>query len=69
MLCKALKLKGGIKARIFGLNEAFAMEELIHQGLMRQGHRHDLVTGQELVVIMTRAAEHMKMRLGEGSPS
>ena len=63
MLGKALRLKGGLKARLFGWNERFAMEELIHQGIMREGHGADLVTGQELVVITTRAAEHMAGRM------
>jgi len=62
MLCKTLKLKGGLKARLLGLSERFAMEELIYQGIMRQGHSKDLVTGQELVLIMTGAAQHMLSR-------
>ena len=57
MLTKMLSLKGGLKARLFGMSERFAMEELIHQGMMREGHKRDLVTGQELVVVMTQAAQ------------
>jgi len=57
MLCRALNLKGGLKARMLGLHKRFAMEELIYRGVMRQGHNLDLVTGQELVVVVTRAAQ------------
>jgi hypothetical protein len=62
LLGKALGLKGGLKARILGWNERFAMEELIHQEIMRAGHPDDFVTGQELVVIMTRAVSHLAGR-------
>jgi len=62
MLCKTLKLKGGLKAHLLGLNERFAMDELIYQGVMRPGHKADLVSGQELVLIMTGAAQHMLAR-------
>lgn len=63
MLGKTLRLKGGLKAQLLGWNRRFAMEELIHQGIMREGHGADFMTGQELVVIMTRAAEHMAGRM------
>lgn len=63
MIAKTLHLKGGLKARLFGLNERFAMEELIHQDIMRAGHAQDLVTGQELVVLMTRSAEHLSEQM------
>ena len=62
MLVKALKFRGGLKAAILGMNERFAMEELIYRGIMRKGHGKDLVTGQELVLVMTRAAEHLAQR-------
>lgn len=62
MLVKALRLRGGLKAWALGMNERFAMEELLYRGIMRQGHGKDLVTGQELVLIMTRAAEHLGRR-------
>jgi len=63
MLCKTLRLQGGLKAKFVGMNERFAMEELIYQRIMREGHALDLVTGQELVVIMTQAAQHMLSRI------
>lgn len=59
MLTKMLRLKGGLKARIFGISERFAMEELSHQGILREGHKQDLITGQELVIIMTQAAQFL----------
>ena len=64
MLVKMLRLNGGLKARLLGMNERFALEELISQGIMREGHPLDLVTGQELVLVMTRAAEFMRARSG-----
>ena len=66
MLCKTLKLKGGFKARLLGMNERFAMEELTHWEIMREGHKLDLVTGQELVIIMTQAAQHILSRMERG---
>lgn len=59
MLTKMLRLKGGLKARIFGTSERFAMEELLHQGILREGHKEDLITGQELVIIMTQSAQFL----------
>ena len=59
ILFKILRLKGGVKARLFGVNERFAMEELIYQGLMRPGHKLDLVTGQELVLTMNASGQYM----------
>jgi hypothetical protein len=62
MLAKMLRLKGGLKARLLGMNQRFAMEELIYEGIMREGHGRDLVTGQELVFVMTAAANFMTAR-------
>lgn len=62
ILVRMLKLKGGLKARFLGLNQRLAIEELIHQEIMRAGHGADLVTGKELVRIMTRTAQHMISR-------
>lgn len=62
MLVKMLRLKGGLKARILGMNQRFAMEELIYEGIMREGHQRDLITGQELVYVATSVAEFMAAR-------
>ncbi|MFH1800083.1 MAG: hypothetical protein ABH891_04455 [Candidatus Omnitrophota bacterium] len=62
MLVKMLRLKGGLKARLLRMNQRFAMEELIYEGIMRAGHGRDLVTGQELVFVMTATANFMADR-------
>jgi len=67
-LVKTLRLKGGLKARLLGMNERFAMEELLHQNIMRPGHRQDFMTGDELVVVMTNALNFMAMRNEKAGP-
>lgn len=62
MVAKMLRLKGGLKARLMGMNKRFAMEELIHEGIMREGHGKDLMTGIELVEVMTQSADFMLRR-------
>lgn len=64
MVVKMLRLEGGLKAHLFGMNRRFAMEELIHEGIMREGHGQDLMTGTELVQVMTQALDFM-LRRGE----
>lgn len=64
-LVKTLRLKGGLKARLLGMNQRFALEELIYQEVMRPGNSQDFITGEELVVIMTRALDLMANRRGE----
>lgn len=64
MVVKMLGLKGGAKARLVGMNKRFSMEALIHEGIMREGHGMDLMTGTELVEVMAQAADFM-LRRGE----
>ncbi|MDD5216680.1 MAG: hypothetical protein PHN49_11120 [Candidatus Omnitrophica bacterium] len=63
-LVKTLRLHGGLKARLFGMNKRFALEELIYQGVMSPVHSRDYVTGEELVAIMTQALNLMAERRG-----
>ena len=59
MFCKALKIKGGILLTLFGVNQRYALQELVHQGVMSSGHVKDVVSGEELVSILTRAGNYM----------
>lgn len=56
LFCRVLDLKGGILARIFGLNERRAIKELGFQGLINDGNVSDYISGKELIIILTRAA-------------
>lgn len=59
MFCKALKIKGGILLTLFGVNQRYALKELVHQGVMSSGNVKDVVSGEELVLILTRAGIYM----------
>lgn len=59
MFCKALKIKGGILLTLFGVNQRYALKELVHQGVMSSGNVKDVVSGEELVLILTRAGNYM----------
>ncbi len=59
MFCKALKIKGGILLRLFGVNQRYSLQELVHQGVMSSGNVKDVVSGEELVLILTRAGNYM----------
>ena len=56
LFCRALDLRGGILARIIGLNERRAIKELDFQGIISDGNVSDYVSGKELIIILTRAA-------------
>jgi hypothetical protein len=59
MFCKALKIKGGILLTLFGVNQRYALKELVHQRVMSSGNVKDVVSGEELVLILTRAGIYM----------
>ena len=59
MFCKALGIKGGLAARVFGMNERYAMKELIFEEMMYPGDARDIVRGKELIVMVTRSAEYL----------
>ncbi len=62
MFYKALDVKGGIALYLFGPSERYTLRELAFQGYMSPGHANDLVSGEELVQIMTRAASYQAGR-------
>ena len=56
LVCRALDLRGGILARIFGLNQRRAIKELGFKGIISDGNVSDYISGKELIIILTRAA-------------
>jgi predicted RNase H-like nuclease (RuvC/YqgF family) len=59
MFCRALGIKGGIMLRLFGMTERYAIKELVHQGMMSSGDVDDIVTGEELIYLVTQAGNYM----------
>lgn len=62
MFCKALEIKGGLTLSIFGMSQRYAIKELVFQGIMSSGNVNDIVSGEELVLIITQAADYMAKR-------
>ena len=56
LFCRALDLRGGILSRIIGLNERRAINELGFHGIISKGNVSDYISGKELIIILTRAA-------------
>jgi len=59
MFAKAIDMKGGIILRSFGLSQRYAFKELVYQGIMFPGNVHDVMSGQELILTLTQAADYM----------
>lgn len=62
MFAKTMGIKGGIILRIFGLSERYAFKEQVYQGIMYPGNVNDVMSGPELVLTLTQAADHMADR-------
>lgn len=62
MFCKALRMKGGIGARIFGMNQRYALNELVFTGIMSEASRDDIVSGPEFIIIFTQATEYLAQK-------
>jgi len=62
MFAKTMDIKGGITMRIFGLSERYAFKELVYQEIMYPGNVHDVMSGPELILTLTQAADHMARR-------
>lgn len=58
LLCKVLKIKGGIHLRLFGVSERYALAELIYEGIMMPGNWKDIVTGKELVFSFVQSTDY-----------
>jgi hypothetical protein len=63
MFYRLLELRGGVVLMLFGPSERYALKELAFQGFLAPGHVDDLVSGEELVYLLTRATEHRMKRL------
>ena len=57
LLCRVLDLRGGLLARIIGLNQRRAIKELGFQGIISDGNVSDYLSGKELIIILTRTAD------------
>ncbi|KPK99203.1 MAG: hypothetical protein AMJ95_00155 [Omnitrophica WOR_2 bacterium SM23_72] len=62
MFCQALGMKGGIGARIFGMNQRYALNELVFAGVMPEGSKDDVVSGPEFISFFTKAAEYLAQK-------
>ena len=60
MFARILHIKGGLTLRLFGYSRRYAFKELVYRRIMFPGNIHDVVSGQELIYILTRAAEYME---------
>lgn len=64
MLCRALGIKGGLSARVFGMAPRFAYRECVSLRLMRANGEGRTISGDELLSIMARAEEYRKKKAG-----
>ena len=62
MFCRVLEIKGGLYIGLFGLNERYALKELIYEGIMPYGNAKDIVSGEELVLTLTQAANFLSKK-------
>lgn len=58
MFCRALGIRGGAIGTLMGLNERYAMKELVFKGIMASGNANDIISGEELVSMTNRAGEY-----------
>ena len=54
-----LELKGGVILRIFGPSERYAIKELAFEGILVEGNTNDIISGAELVSILTQSANYL----------
>jgi len=59
MLCKALDMEGGLWLRLLGLNQRYALRELVYEGIMFPGNVQDFMSGKELISTLTQAADYL----------
>jgi hypothetical protein len=62
MLAKTIDIKGGITLRIFGVNQRYAFKELVYEQIMYPGNVSDIISGQELILTLTQAADYLASR-------
>jgi len=59
MFCKALNLRGGLWIRLFGLSRRYALKELSFEGIMLPGAANEIVSGKELIFMLTQSAQYI----------
>ncbi|MFC1646161.1 hypothetical protein ACFL2Y_03180 [Candidatus Omnitrophota bacterium] len=59
MFCKALEIKGGVILRVFGINQRYAIKELVFQGIMSSGNVRDIISGDELASMLTQSLHYL----------
>ncbi len=58
MICKAIRIKGGLHMRLFGPTPRYAIFDLVYEGVMTAGSERDSVSGREAVAIFVRASKY-----------
>ena len=64
LFCRALGIKGGVILRLFGVTPRYALKELVFDKIMLPGYDRDLVSGRELILILTEAANYLTAQKG-----
>lgn len=64
MFCKALKIKGGVTLRFFGMSQRYCLKELAFEGVMPSGNIKDTVSGEELVSAIIQATDYLARKNG-----
>ena len=64
MFCQALGIKGGFWMRLFGSSQRYALKELVYEGILLPGAVNDIVSGKELVLILTKSADYITKTVG-----
>jgi hypothetical protein len=64
MLFKALKLKGGLTIKLFGLSPRYAFRECVDKKLLASGYPGQLLSGEELVSILANSGEFQEENNG-----
>ena len=59
MLCKALRIKGGLHMRLFGSSARYALFELVYMKIMVYGDPREKVSGRELAYSFMQAADYL----------
>lgn len=59
MFYKILDIKGGVILRIIGPTQRYAMKELAHEGILAEGNVGDILSGGELISILTQSANYL----------
>lgn len=62
LFVKALSIKGGAGARIFGMNKRRAYRELVDLRMIPSGGEYSSLTGAELITLLDRASQYRRAR-------